>query len=274
MRRTLPSLLCAGALLLGAVACSDDDDTSSVDETSSTTTAAPEGASTLSMPAGDAAIEPGTYLIPSSGWSVADFTVTFPADWNVQYGHVFNKHQDTDEELGFHAVVVDEIFADACEGDGVPMDVGPSVDDLVAALLSEPGPEASDPVDTTLGGLPATRIDLARPGGLRSDDVPLVGGRDRRTQVWYSAPRRQVLRARGPTPPQRLHPRRGRQAPGVPGGSAPHDRGRGRCGAPGGPRLHPDRRLTLPQVPARPGVEADTTNRRLRCTELERWWAP
>ena len=47
MRRTLTSipwvsLLCAGALLMGAVACSDDDDTSSADETSSTTTSAPE----------------------------------------------------------------------------------------------------------------------------------------------------------------------------------------------------------------------------------------
>lgn len=47
MRRTLTSipwvsLLCAGALLMGAVACSDDDDTSTADETSSTTTSAPE----------------------------------------------------------------------------------------------------------------------------------------------------------------------------------------------------------------------------------------
>ena len=47
MRRTLTSipwvsLLCAGALVMGAVACSDDDDTSSADEPSSTTTSAPE----------------------------------------------------------------------------------------------------------------------------------------------------------------------------------------------------------------------------------------
>ena len=188
MRRTLPSLLCAGALLLGAVSCSDDDDTSSADEPSSTTTAAPEGASTLSMPAGDAAIEPGTYLIPSSGWSVADFTVTFPADWNVQYGHVFNKHQDTDEELGFHAVVVDEIFTDACEGEGVPMDVGPSVDDLVAALLAQPGPEASDPMDTTLGGLPATRVDLSVPEGFDLTTCRLWEDEIDGLQVWYSAP--------------------------------------------------------------------------------------
>jgi hypothetical protein len=188
MRRTLPSLLWAGALLLGAVACRDDD-TSAADDPSSTTTAVPEDASsTLSMPAGDAAIEPGTYLIPSSGWSVMDFTVTFPADWDVQYGHVFNKHQDTDEELGFYAVVVDEIFTDACQGEGVPMEVGPSVDDLVAALLAQPGPEASDPVDTTLGGHPAARVDLTVPEGFDLTTCRLWDDGIDGLQVWHSAP--------------------------------------------------------------------------------------
>ena len=49
MRRFPTSLLCAGALLLGAVACSDDDDSSASDETSSTTTSASEPASPTTL---------------------------------------------------------------------------------------------------------------------------------------------------------------------------------------------------------------------------------
>lgn len=117
------------------------------------------------IPAGTAAIEPGTYRIPKSAWSVVDFTVTFPEGWTVQYGHTYLKQSDAPDELGFYAVVVEEIYTDACEGDGQLMEVGPSVDDLAIALLQQPGPMASGPVDTTLGGYPASRIDLTVPEG-------------------------------------------------------------------------------------------------------------
>ena len=140
------------------------------------------------MPDGDAAIEPGTYAIPSSAWSVADFTVAFPEGWNVQYGHVFNKHQDQDDELGFYAVVVDEIYTDACAAEGVPMEVGPGVDDLVTALLEQPGPEVSEPVDTTLGGHPATRVDLQVPEGFDLEACRLWEDGIDGLQIWYSAP--------------------------------------------------------------------------------------
>ena len=132
------------------------------------------------------AVEPGTYRIPKSTWSVADFTVTFPEGWTVQYGHVYASNPDRDDEFGFYAVVVDVIYTDACEGEtGELTDVGPSVDDLAAALLQQPGPMASGPVDTTLGGYPATRIDLTIPNGFDLDACSLG---DIGLQIWYSAP--------------------------------------------------------------------------------------
>ena len=67
------------------------------------------------------------------------------------------------------------------------MEVVPSVDDLVAALLAQPGPEASDPVDTTLGGLPATRVDLSVPEGLDLTTCRLWEDEIDGLQVWYSA---------------------------------------------------------------------------------------
>ena len=131
------------------------------------------------------AVEPGTYRIPRSEWSVADFTVTFPEGWTVQYGHNYLKHSDEPDELGFYAVVVDAMYADACEGDGDLMEVGPSVDDLAAALLEQPGPTASGPVDATLGGYPAVRIDLTIPEGfdLKACRLGRIG-----LQIWYSPP--------------------------------------------------------------------------------------
>ena len=120
-----------------------------------------------SFPAGDGPIEAGTYRIPSSDWSVTDFTVTFPEGWAVQYGHVYATNENEDDEFGFYAVVVDEIFAEGCAGSNSGLtELGPRVDDLAAALLQQPGPTKSGPVDTTLGGHPATRIDLTVPDAL------------------------------------------------------------------------------------------------------------
>lgn len=132
------------------------------------------------------AIEPGTYRIAKSAWSVADFTVTFAEGWTVQYGHVFHKHPDTNEELGFYGVVVDEIYADACEGDaGELLDAGTSVDDLATALLQQPGPMATGPTATTFAGYPASRVDLtiAADSDLRACTYGEIG-----LQIWYSAP--------------------------------------------------------------------------------------
>lgn len=171
------------ALGLGVSACGDDASGARDPSDSSATS------STLaSMPPGDAPIEPGTYEIPSSAWSVTDFTVTFPEGWSVQYGHVFHKHQDQADELGFYAVVVDEIFDDPCLGEGVPVTVGPGVDDLVTALQEQPGVEVSDPVDTTLGDHPATRVDLAVPADVDLETCRLFDDGVDGLQIWYSAP--------------------------------------------------------------------------------------
>lgn len=148
---------------------------------------APVSASAGSMPA-QGPIAAGTYNIPSSVWSVADFAVTFPPGWTVHYGHVYSKHEDQPGEVGFYAVVVDQIYTDACRGDGVAQPVGPHVDDLVTALLKQPGPHASGPVDTTLGGRPATRVGFTVPEGLDLRSCRLADAGVLGLQVWYSPP--------------------------------------------------------------------------------------
>ena len=88
--------------------------------------------------------------------------------------------------MEFSAVAPTEIFADACDGEnGEVMEVGPTVDDFVTALLEQPGAEASRPVEATLGGYPATRIDLAIPDGY---DLTVCSFGEIGLQIWYSAP--------------------------------------------------------------------------------------
>jgi hypothetical protein len=130
-------------------------------------------------------IEPGTYRIARSAWSVGDYSVSFPAGWSVQYGHVYLKHSDTPDELGLYAVLVDSIYADACAGsEGVLVSVGPTVDDLAEALIAQAGPVTSGPVDTMLGGYPARRLDMAVPEGfdLATCNLEGIG-----LQIWYAS---------------------------------------------------------------------------------------
>ncbi len=148
MRTRQHRVLVAGMVVVGVLTmtgCSGDA-SSSVDQ-DTTLPSAPPSATTSpesgAIPEGDGPIEPGRYSVPSSAWSVADFAVTFPENWTVQYGHDYARHIDEDNEFGFHAVVVDEIFADACAGsNGGVTEVGPSVDDLATALIQQPGPRS------------------------------------------------------------------------------------------------------------------------------------
>lgn len=146
----------------------------------------PTSPSVGSIPSGDGAldqaIEPGTYRVPSSTWSAVAFTITFPEDWTVQYGTIY--HRGPDEELSLESAVVEEIFTDACRGKGHLEAVGPRVRDLVTALRSQPGPVAGRPVQTTVGGYPATRVDLRIPPGLDLDSCR----EGLALQIWYSGP--------------------------------------------------------------------------------------
>ena len=174
------------SLLVGSMGCgrapADAPEASGPAPSSS---AASGGATTFVRSAEPIPIEPGSYLIPRSEWSVADFDVTFPKGWTVQWGHDYLKHSDEPDEFGFYAVVVDSIYADACKGGEKLMHIGPSVDDLVDALVSRPGPRASGPVETTLGGQPAVRIDLTVPQSTDPEECRLEGAG---LQVWYSPP--------------------------------------------------------------------------------------
>jgi hypothetical protein len=132
---------------------------------------------------GPTILDPGVYEIPKSGWSVADFTLTLPTGWTVQYGHVFHKHPDQPDEIALYPVVVDAIYADACAAD--PDDLLTVGDDrnLADALLRQTGAVTSGPTETTLGGYPAERVDIS----FRTDsDLSACSLGGDGLQIWYT----------------------------------------------------------------------------------------
>jgi hypothetical protein len=128
--------------------------------------------------------EAGTYRNAKSEWSAVDFTVTIPDGWTTENGHVYQKYADTPDQLRFYAFAPDTIYGDACKGSaGEHTRVGPSVEDLLTTLLEQRGPKVTGPTDTTVGGRPATRLDLAVPDGTDLKSCNLEGGG---LQVWLS----------------------------------------------------------------------------------------
>ncbi|MFL6204227.1 MAG: hypothetical protein ACJ739_02670 [Acidimicrobiales bacterium] len=181
--------------LVGALAVLDDDQT--VGTTPATQpTRTPATLPSIPLDEGPP-LRAGTYRVSSEGlhdvpgadslvWSIVDYTITIPEGWNGHTGHYLSKHEDGDDELdtvGLYPVLVDEIFADPCPGEaGATVAVGPEVNDLVDALIAQPGPSKSEPVETTIGGLPATRVDLEIPEGADLTSCRLAPG----LQIWFS----------------------------------------------------------------------------------------
>ena len=113
------------------------------------------------------AIEAGTYVVPAGDNVVAPYTIMVPAGWAVQHGTDIGKHQDQPDAIGIEPFVLDQIRLtdDTCHGGetlGAPLT---STAGLVAGLRAQgSGARVSDPVADTVGGHPATRIDLDYPG--------------------------------------------------------------------------------------------------------------
>jgi hypothetical protein len=86
------------------------------------------------------------------------------------------------ERVGLAFWIVTNTYADACDAAGAhDPPIGPEVDDLVAALTSMPRHEATTPRAVTVGGLPATYLELTAAPSL--GDCALPGFR-----AWTTGP--------------------------------------------------------------------------------------
>jgi hypothetical protein len=108
------------------------------------------------------AISPGTYRVSTYS---ADVRITVPEGWHrFEDGPGFSAIvDDTAVPEGFRAVAfwtVDRTYADPCGDLNAEVPIGPSVDDLVAVLSDIPHTTASTPIQTSIGGVPATKLQL------------------------------------------------------------------------------------------------------------------
>ena len=113
------------------------------------------------------AIESGTYLVEAEDYVVVPYTITVPVGWDAQHGTYISRHQDEPDAIGIEPFVLDKIRLtdDTCTGPETLGTAQTSTAGLVAALRAQgSGLRVSDPVADTVGGHPATRIDLDYPG--------------------------------------------------------------------------------------------------------------
>jgi hypothetical protein len=115
---------------------------------------------------GNGSLAAGSYYLDNRDFTNATrLTFTVPAGWTTEeYGELY-KDRNEPGGVKFITWVLTHVFANACQW-GTLVDVGTTVDELVAALMKQEGREASPPTSVTVGGFPAKRLELTVPADL------------------------------------------------------------------------------------------------------------
>lgn len=98
--------------------------------------------------------------------SSLEFTAHRPEGWDSFTFGLQRGSSHPPKGIAFVASLVDNTFSDPCAHVEREPKVGPTVDDLIAALGEIPNTTANEPVDTTLAGYTATSIELQIPASL------------------------------------------------------------------------------------------------------------
>ena len=128
------------------------------------------------------ALEPGRYRIDSRLYTPVPFTFAAPSGWRAEnYGHSIIKFPNTAREVGWVPFVLDDTYEDACwDPDEREVRIGPTVNDLMQALIDQAGPMKSGPFDASIDGHPGKRLDLTAPPRFNASDCRFDGG----FQLW------------------------------------------------------------------------------------------
>jgi hypothetical protein len=112
-------------------------------------------------------LQPGTYSINDRTITQATrFTFTVPAGWTTAESFV-KKAEGQPGEVALSTWVVTHVHPDSCRHTtDALVDVGTSPEKLVSTLLALKNRDVSGPTDVTIGGFPATRLELAVPADL------------------------------------------------------------------------------------------------------------
>ncbi len=146
------------------VGCSQTADDGSAEPTQASFSTAPSSAAAPSLPPGfkaTAGFVLGTGRYPS-------YEVVVPDSWTSD-GHFVVKYTfEHPPVLGFGVWDVGRVFRDPCQWVGQDYDPGPSVDDLVAALVAQPMRNATEPAGVTLAGYSGKYLEWSVPADMKS----------------------------------------------------------------------------------------------------------
>jgi len=129
----------------------------------------------------DTTIDVVTRDIVDRTFDVEGITFTLGDGWSFEGQETDNVNlaiRETDTSPAWLAfTIVDEVYPDPCGAPGVPTatPLGPSVDDLVTALTTLEGYDASAVSDVTIGGLPARSFVLTDAADIPCQPDTLIG---------------------------------------------------------------------------------------------------
>jgi hypothetical protein len=131
-------------------------------------TPSPKPTPTPTLPAGVSALTAGT----EAGQVVASgiprlYTVVVPKGW-FESGGQFIITGAKDPVLGFSVWEVDQVYRDPCHWLGQGFDPGPSVANLVTALVAQKTRNATAPTDVTLAGYAGEYLEWSVPTDIHS----------------------------------------------------------------------------------------------------------
>jgi hypothetical protein len=123
----------------------------------------PPAASPRALPADNIGLDPGPYAL--DGDFPVPVTFDVPPGWSSCPASSSERGVCPDGLSGLSFMIVENVVADPCDRSRALVDppVGPSVDDLVAALSNLPGFEATDPIDIMVDGFSGKEFQLTAP---------------------------------------------------------------------------------------------------------------
>jgi len=148
-------------------------------------------ASPLELPAEGSTLRAGTYVMAPFGEpnDAIRFTVTVPDGWVAggdQAGVLPQSGPEGPDGMALVFLMVDALYSDPCHDNAAGAEdvvVGPTVEDLAAALQDQSAYEASAPTAVTLGGYAGLRLDLQLPS-----EIDFATCNEGQFWVWDAAP--------------------------------------------------------------------------------------
>ncbi len=107
------------------------------------------------------AMAPGTYIVRDNTLTLIPFTFTVPAGWKGGDGALRGDMDGNGVRLA--TWIITHVYTDSCHWTGTLVPVTDRAA-LVAALTAQVGHTHSTPVETTIGGVPATKITFSLDG--------------------------------------------------------------------------------------------------------------